>query len=437
MDVNTRKYQNIKIFLFQVVSYIMIFGILGAIISSTYSQNVYKNSDVVLNHYAKEINLWVASFYEDSNNKEKILTDLENPIYMDPAGRLQILLFDADGQLLNEENLPVNYPVAKSIVSFKFDRRDVNKEPKTVKIGHEYYRMRMIRLPYLFKSANKKQTIRYAVLLKNFSDGKENIDSFLNILIWSFVLFCILALTISWHVSKQIMKPVLIAWQKQQDFVNAAAHELKTPLAIIQSKLEALLSKPKETIRDQSHMIILSLSEIRRLTALTENMLTLAKVGSQMQLERKETELKSFINQVVEPYIDVGLAENKKVIIDVQNNGVVYIDRARVHQLLVLLLDNALKYSDDGAEIKLIARIEKNKLHLEVSDTGIGISDEAKKHIFDRFYREEKSGSRETGGTGLGLSIVDWIVKAFDGNITVKDNVPRGTIFIITLPKIK
>ncbi len=77
---------------------------------------------------------------------------------------------------------------------------------------------------------------------------------------------------------------------------------------------------------------------------------------------------------------------------------------------------------------------KKKKFILSVADTGRGISDEAKKHVFDRFYREDKTGNRETGGTGLGLSIAEWVVQAHGGKITVLDNIPQGTIFRIALP---
>ncbi|WP_143875385.1 sensor histidine kinase, partial [Oenococcus oeni] len=117
--------------------------------------------------------------------------------------------------------------------------------------------------------------------------------------------------------------------------------------------------------------------------------------------------------------------------------GKMVIDTRRVHQLIVILLDNALKYTEAKDLIKIKARREKNNLVIEVADNGRGISAEAKKHVFDRFYREEKSGNRSTGGTGLGLSIAKWIVNAFQGKISVSDNSPKGTIFKVVLPQLK
>ena len=93
-----------------------------------------------------------------------------------------------------------------------------------------------------------------------------------------------------------------------------------------------------------------------------------------------------------------------------------------------------MKYSEAGDTVAIAATVEKRKLVLTVADTGRGISDEAKKHVFDLFYRDDKTGNRETGGTGLGLSIAEWIVHAHGGKIVVQDNQPKGTIFKITLP---
>ncbi|KAI3472857.1 hypothetical protein Pfo_031247 [Paulownia fortunei] len=214
---------------------------------------------------------------------------------------------------------------------------------------------------------------------------------------------------------------------QQQDFVNNAAHELRTPMAVIQGKLENMLMKPEATVRDQSNAIILSLSEVRRLTSLTNNMLTLAKSGSNMtKIEKKATNVSEFLGEIIAPYEEMAQFDGKKVTLNVDVDQEVFIDQKRIHQLLVLLLDNALKYSDEGALVSVKAGIEKKKFILSVADTGRGISDEAKKHVFDRFYREDKTGNRETGGTGLGLSIAEWVVQAHGGKITVLDNTHKS-----------
>ena len=206
-------------------------------------------------------------------------------------------------------------------------------------------------------------------------------------------------------------------------------------MAVIQGKLENMLTHPESTVREQSNAIILSLSEVRRLTSLTNNMLTLAKSESNMtRIEKEPTNIADFLSRILAPYQEMAEFDGKQVLLSAHVNQPIYIDQKRIHQLIVLLVDNAMKYSEAGATVAIAASIEKRKFVLTVADTGRGISDEAKKHVFDRFYREDKTGSRETGGTGLGLSIAEWIVRAHGGKITVADNQPKGTVFRITLP---
>ncbi|GEL90477.1 sensor histidine kinase [Pediococcus parvulus] len=100
-------------------------------------------------------------------------------------------------------------------------------------------------------------------------------------------------------------------------------------------------------------------------------------------------------------------------------------------------MDNAIKYTPKGATITVNSNIEARNLKIQICDTGIGISDKNKKSVFKRFYREEKSGNKQTGGNGLGLSIAEWIVRAHKGKIKVTDNPGGGTIFTVLLPVTK
>ena len=110
-------------------------------------------------------------------------------------------------------------------------------------------------------------------------------------------------------------------------------------------------------------------------------------------------------------------------------------DADLVRQLLVILLDNALKYTPSGGSINVSAKVNKKNLVFEISDTGRGIDDPKKEKIFDRFYRTDKSRNSKTGGNGLGLSIAKWIVDEHHGKISVYDNYPTGTIFNVVLPE--
>ena len=162
--------------------------------------------------------------------------------------------------------------------------------------------------------------------------------------------------------------------------------------------------------------------------------MTLARADSNNTVLNKEKiNIDELIKEVVKPYVEFAEIEKKEVKLDFKFEKEILIDRNKIHQLMVILLDNAIKYTENGDSIEILTSQKEGKCVIEVKDTGIGISDEAIKHVFDRFYREDKSRTRETGGTGLGLSIADWIINAHGGNIKASHNGTKGTVFTIKL----
>ena len=125
--------------------------------------------------------------------------------------------------------------------------------------------------------------------------------------------------------------------------------------------------------------------------------------------------------------------QEKQINIDLNYGKESNIDRNKINQLLVIILDNAIKYTAEKDTITVKTYSKEGKCVIEVADTGIGISKEAAKHVFDRFYREDKARSREKGGTGLGLSIAHTIVKLHGGNIKITSNEPKGAKVIIKI----
>lgn len=437
--INRKK--QIEGFTFLALSFMAIFAILAGVIFWNYSNSIYSNSDKVLEQYV--------NYYRQTNLlSQPTLSNNKKGQHSSPVGsfddfRGKLLYYDKNQKQIISENVDTLAQSA-SAPTFKmnvpFDSLDLDLPPQTVKTSKGYIRAQAIKfkdntLMVPSGSDNQMTYAKYAYVFVDATDTVINLRHFQDLIIWSFAFAFGLAVMFAFVISRHNMKPILKAWQQQQDFVNNAAHELRTPMSVIQGKLETMLTKPDSTVRDQSEAIILSLSEVRRLNSLTNNMLTLAKTGSNMtKIEKEPTDVASFLNKIMTPYREMGDLEGKLVELDVNVDRSVALDRKRIHQLLVLLLDNALKYSDTGATVKVSAVIEKKRLVLTVADTGRGISNEAKKHIFDRFYREDKTGNRETGGTGLGLSIAEWIVQAHNGRIIVSDNQPQGTIFKVSLP---
>lgn len=236
-------------------------------------------------------------------------------------------------------------------------------------------------------------------------------------------------------MSRLTMRPILRSWERQTEFVGNAAHELRTPLTIIQNKLELLLTKPNDKIIDQAENIAIANSESQRLQKLTHDLLALARSDSNtLQTNFEVTHLARFMTDTVEPYTDIAASQGKTLSLTPVTDFKATLDQNLIHQLMNILIDNALKYSPRGREITVSARLVGRKWQLIVADQGIGIQTGDRQRIFDRFYRVDTSRSRQTGGNGLGLSIAQWIVSLHHGTIVAKDHLPQGTQFVATFP---
>ena len=220
------------------------------------------------------------------------------------------------------------------------------------------------------------------------------------------------------------------------EFVGNVSHELRTPLTIIQAKQELLLQDPNAKIIDKSEDISTTLNETKRLTKMVNDLLILSRADSHSYVVQKEKiKIDDYIKEIVLPYEELAEFQNKKIIENCDSGLELNIDSGKLYQLIIILIDNALKYTESGDEIEIGCHLKDNKCVIEVKDTGIGISEEGKKRVFERFYREDKARGRETGGSGLGLTIASTIVSICGGTISVSNNVPKDTVFTVKIPK--
>ena len=250
----------------------------------------------------------------------------------------------------------------------------------------------------------------------------------------SVIAILVLALVVSFWASRFVIKAIMEAFEKQTNFVSDASHELRTPLAIIQSKLENVLSHSSSTVMDVSDDLAVSLNEVIRLSKLTNNLLTLSRSDREkIDLDLQETDVYNLVLQTAEPFVEIGAMSGKSIDFDCEHI-VANIDKDKINQILVIFLDNALRYTDEGDKITVHLAKVKEELILSVKDTGIGISEETKAHMFDRFYREDKARNRDTGGRGLGLAIAKALVTICNGKISAEHNSPKGTIISIVIP---
>jgi heavy metal sensor kinase len=223
------------------------------------------------------------------------------------------------------------------------------------------------------------------------------------------------------------------SFQQASRFTADASHELRTPLTIMRGELESILQQ-KHLPEDLREGIAAVLEETVRLAQITENLLAIAR------LEAGEAKIEQCVFDLGEMASATAaqmhlLAEEKSIAlkVDAGNNILVNGDPARIKQVIVNLLDNAIKYTPANGDVGLSVHGEDGQAVLEVADSGIGIEDQHLPHIFERFYRADKMRSRAQGGTGLGLAIVRSICLAHHGEVKVQSSVNKGSRFSVRL----
>ncbi|HEM6309508.1 TPA: HAMP domain-containing histidine kinase [Streptococcus suis] len=342
-----------------------------------------------------------------------------------------VLLYSKNESLLNPDNFT-------GLSEFKVDKSSLG-EIKEVTIespfgSEEHYRYISIELSEADLGYYSDYDIACATVLINVTQIKSSISTYESTVLIVMISAWLVSIFASIYLSNISMKPILISYQKQKDFVENASHELRTPLAVLQNRLESLFRNPEATILDSSESIGSSLEEVRNMRLLTTNLLNLARRDDGLKADLVEVPA-SYFDEIFENYSIVAEENGKTLTVNNLIHQTVRTDKVLLKQLLTILFDNAIKYSDEDGVITLTANVKERQLYFTVADNGLGISDSDKKKIFDRFYRVDKARTRQKGGFGLGLSLAKQIIKTLNGHISVRDNKPKGTIFEVRLPK--
>lgn len=229
---------------------------------------------------------------------------------------------------------------------------------------------------------------------------------------------------------RHLMERLQDSFQAQKHFAANAAHELKTPLAVMKSAIQVLHLEEKPSAEEYEETLELCLETTEQLSQMVEELLV---ISNPKEEAKEEISLKKMTEEIFQKY--AGQIQEKDLVVWQQmQQDTWYIHPVLMRFLLENLLSNAVKYNRQGGSIRLTAEIKENQLHLEVADTGIGISPEHLPHIFTCFYRADPSRNKEIAGNGLGLSVVKTAVEKMQGEITVVSEEGKGTCFHVTLP---
>ncbi len=218
----------------------------------------------------------------------------------------------------------------------------------------------------------------------------------------------------------------------KKDFVTNVSHELRTPLTAIKGYAETL-RKEVDTAPGKKYLEIVE-RNTNRLINIVNDLLLLSSLEEKAALELEDVDLKAFLENVIKIF-DQRLQDKRlSLVVDVKEGlPTIKADAFKLEQMLMNLLDNAIKYTDHG-EIAISADFQQNQVQIQVRDTGIGIPKENIPRVFERFYVVDKSRSRKSGGTGLGLSIVKHIVLLHKGAINIESALGKGTLVTVILP---
>lgn len=237
-------------------------------------------------------------------------------------------------------------------------------------------------------------------------------------------------------IFNSMMDRIEVSMEQQKRFVEDASHELRTPLAIIHGHLSLLQRWGKNDKKVLDRSLQTSIKETSRVIELTNRLLLLThtdklekEVNDKIACNAEET-----LNEVINDYelIYNKLKINKED--SVEPNVLLSIPHEQLKQVLIIILDNAIKYSGENKIITLRLSTQDNRYKIQIQDNGYGISQEDLPYIFDRFFRADKARSRELGGTGLGLSIAKVIIKKYKGEILAESDIGKGTTITIMIP---
>ena len=356
----------------------------------------------------------------------------ESQLYRSTNDRLFYYVFDDRGRLINfsRASSRIESFVLDIVGTWNPSDREVRVFTKTSDRGVQTKVMmtsQMVSSPPM-----PMQTVYVGKDVTAMYNGLEKATSALAAL---GVIAIIFAAAIGYILSGGAMRPIREAYERQRQFAADASHELRTPLAVVLASADLLHSDPTITSPFLKQVIEDVRDEVKKMTKLVGDLLTVARTdGRATQFKPVRMDIAAAARQTVRmmrPF-----AEKKDIAIEelLPKRAEIYADEQKIRQLILILVDNAVKYTPEHGHIEVsLSTEERGMVCLSITDSGIGIAKEHQERIFDRFYRVDKARSRRMGGNGLGLAIAREIVEAHHGSITLNSELGKGTTFHVRL----
>jgi signal transduction histidine kinase len=299
-----------------------------------------------------------------------------------------------------------------------------------------------------FATIQVSETEQARVLLRRMPDGgmlvtgqsldpeQTALHALLLVLVGGGGLGLLLSLAAAWFLSGRALVPIQHAFQQQQEFIADASHELRTPLTVLRSATDLLNKYRDEPLEKNGELFDDVRAEIVRMERLAQDLLTLARSDAGgLELMTAPLDIAAVAADVVRRTTPLAQSHGVQLSLKADSQeSTVEADPDRLQQVLLILIDNAIKHTPSGGRVDVRVRRHGQQAEVEVADTGSGISPEHLPRIFDRFYRADKARARVAGGTGLGLAIAKMLVDAHSGQLHISSTVGDGTQATMSLP---
>lgn len=377
------------------------------------------------------------------NEKEMLIADIHDEwrewtgsgeLPVDPVmverGEMMSLLYDGSGRLVVDQMTGSPYAEQLMLMREKWPQEDGGTEILCFEKDGEK-KFILTGMCRFVTNGTVQGDLYTFVNLEDYYDMAVDGFAFL-------LLLCLVCIVTAggggYYMAAKNIKPLELLFKREHEFAANASHELRTPLTVLSLGIESLQNDTdskfspyaEETLRDMQQ-------ETQYMSKLTEALLTLARGDEDnVTLQKEKVDLSAVMVEVCAQLHPLAEQKNLQLVFNGTRKVFSLCDKDKIKQLLIILVDNAIKYSDSGT---ITAEVEADGMQavIRVLDKGIGITEGEAERIFERFYRVDKARSRASGGFGLGLSIAQWIVKRHGGSITAHPRDGGGTVFTVRL----
>lgn len=343
---------------------------------------------------------------------------------------------DEDGKIL-EIDSPLHMPeeTYKKAVEIAWSNK---KNNSTITLEGKQWKYAIAQIQkQVIQSTGQSYTVsenKYQIMFLDVTAYKKTLRQLLTTLLSVGLIVHIIIFIISLYFANRAIKPIAEAWERQKQFVADASHELKTPLSIINANYDVLLANQEETIKSQLKWLDNIKVGTDRMTKLINDLLTLARMEDvRDEIQKTTFNISNAINDIISSMEAAVVKKGIELTTSIEPGIIVKSDPDRIKQVVAILFDNAIKYTDKNGQINISLAKSKHQVKFSIKNSGKGIPRQDLPRIFDRFYRIDPSRTHESGGYGLGLSIAKAIMDRLGGKIYATSAENEYTTFTFTL----